>query len=128
VLPVLVPEIVLGFSLLRSVAVGQDLPIFSDAADRAHADRAALLRAGGVGQSLAVRLSPSRRRRSVLGSPPLKTFFTIVLPNIREIRRDRGVHPGLHHLDQRCVGVAVPDRAGGFHPADPDAGAYGAVL
>src|SRR5690606_32623854 len=40
----------------------------------------------------------------------------------------RGVHPGLHHLAERRVGVAVPDRPRHLHPADPALGAYGAVL
>lgn len=82
VLPILVPEIVLGFSLLRSVAVGASAPIY-----------ASLL----IGHTLIVlpycvrviSASLSNFDFSVeeaaisLGSPPLKTFFTIVLPNVR---------------------------------------------
>jgi putative spermidine/putrescine transport system permease protein len=82
VLPVLVPEIVLGFSLLRSVAVGSDLPIF------------AILLMGHtlivlpycvrvVSASLASFDFAIEEAAISLGSPPVKTFFTIVLPNIR---------------------------------------------
>jgi putative spermidine/putrescine transport system permease protein len=82
VLPILVPEIVLGFSLLRSVNVEAGLPIF-----------ATLL----VGHTLIVLPYVVRVISAALssfdfsieeaaislGSPPLKTFFTIVLPNVR---------------------------------------------
>jgi putative spermidine/putrescine transport system permease protein len=82
VLPILVPEIVLGFSLLKSVAVGASAPIF-----------AALL----IGHTLIVLpycvrvISASlasfdfsvEEAAISLGSPPVKTFFTIVLPNVR---------------------------------------------
>jgi putative spermidine/putrescine transport system permease protein len=82
VLPILVPEIVLGFSLLRSVAAGMNAPIY-----------ASLL----IGHTLIVlpycvrviSASLSSFDFSVeeaaisLGSPPARTFFTIVLPNVR---------------------------------------------
>lgn len=82
VLPILVPEIVIGFSLLKSVAVGASAPIF-----------VALL----IGHTLIVlpycvrviSASLSSFDFSIeeaaisLGSPPAKTFFTIVLPNVR---------------------------------------------
>ena len=82
VLPILVPEIVLGFSLLKSLAVGVSAPIF-----------VALL----VGHTLivlpyAVRVVSAtlasfdfsiEEAAISLGSPPLKTFFTIVLPNVQ---------------------------------------------
>jgi putative spermidine/putrescine transport system permease protein len=68
VLPILVPEIVFGFSVLNSMSVGLDLPIFTT-----------LL----LGHMIIV-LPYSVRVVSVsLGSNRLKTFFTIVLPNIR---------------------------------------------
>ncbi|RVT86790.1 ABC transporter permease [Rhodobacteraceae bacterium CCMM004] len=82
VLPVLVPEIVLGFSLLRSVQVGAGVPVFW-----------ALL----IGHTLivlpyAVRVVSAalasfdfsiEEAAISLGSPPVKTFFTIVLPNVQ---------------------------------------------
>jgi putative spermidine/putrescine transport system permease protein len=82
VLPVLIPEIVFGFSLLGSVTVALGLPVFP-----------ALL----MGHTIlvlpyAIRVSAAslaqfdfsiEEAAISLGSPPLKTFFTIVLPNIR---------------------------------------------
>ena len=82
VLPVLIPEIVLGFSLLRSIQVGAGLPVFST-----------LL----IGHTLlvlpyAVRVISAalssfdfsiEEAAISLGSPPARTFFTIVLPNVR---------------------------------------------
>lgn len=82
VLPILVPEIVIGFSLLRSVTVQAGVPVWY-----------ALL----IGHTLLVlpyvirviSASLSSFDFSVeeaaisLGSPPAKTFFTIVLPNVR---------------------------------------------
>lgn len=82
VLPILVPEIVIGFSLLRSVTVQAGVPVWY-----------ALL----IGHTLlvipyvirVVSASLSSFDFSIeeaaisLGSHPAKTFFTIVLPNIR---------------------------------------------
>ncbi|WP_445942612.1 ABC transporter permease [Roseicyclus sp.] len=82
VLPILVPEIVIGFSLLRSVNVELGVPVF-----------ASLL----IGHTLLVlpyvirvisaalaSFDFSIEEAAVsLGSHPVKTFFTIVLPNVR---------------------------------------------
>ena len=82
VLPVLVPEIVLGFSLMKSVTIGLGTPIFLGL----------LIGHAVLGLPYAVRVVSASRASfdfSVeeaaisLGSPPLKTFFTVVLPNIR---------------------------------------------
>ena len=82
VLPVLVPEIVLGFSILRSIQVGAGVPVLG-----------ALL----IGHTLIVLpycvrvISASlssfdftiEEAAISLGSHPIKTFFTIVLPNVQ---------------------------------------------
>lgn len=82
VLPILVPEIVIGFSLLRSVNVELGVPVF-----------ASLL----IGHTLLVLPYVIRVISAALasfdfsieeagvslGSHPVKTFFTIVLPNVR---------------------------------------------
>jgi putative spermidine/putrescine transport system permease protein len=82
VLPILVPEIVFGFALLKSLTVGTGTPIFL-----------ALL----IGHTLIVRPNVVRvisaslasfdfsieEAAISLGSAPVKTFFTIVLPNVR---------------------------------------------
>lgn len=82
VLPVLVPEIVLGFSLLRSVAVGSDLPIFSTLLI-GHTLIVLPYCVRVVSASLASFDFSVEEAAISLGSPPVKTFFTIVLPNIR---------------------------------------------
>jgi len=82
VLPVLVPEIVLGFSLLRSVAVGSDLPIFSTLL-LGHTLIVLPYCVRVVSASLASFDFAVEEAAISLGSPPWKTFFTIVLPNIR---------------------------------------------
>lgn len=82
VLPVLVPEIVLGFSLLRSVAVGSDLPIFGTLL-MGHTLIVLPYCVRVVSASLASFDFAVEEAAISLGSPPMKTFFTIVLPNIR---------------------------------------------
>lgn len=82
VLPVLVPEIVLGFSLLRSVAVGSDLPIFSTLL-MGHTLIVLPYCVRVVSASLASFDFAIEEAAISLGSPPVRTFFTIVLPNIR---------------------------------------------
>jgi len=82
VLPVLVPEIVLGFSLLRSVAVGNDLPIFGTLL-MGHTLIVLPYCVRVVSASLASFDFSVEEAAISLGSPPLKTFFTIVLPNIQ---------------------------------------------
>ena len=82
VLPILVPEIVFGFALLKSLTVGTGAPIFLS-----------LL----IGHTLivlpyVVRVNSAslasfdfsiEEAAISLGSAPVKTFFTIVLPNVR---------------------------------------------
>lgn len=82
VLPVLVPEIVLGFSLLRSVAVGSDLPIFVILL-MGHTLIVLPYCVRVVSASLASFDFAIEEAAVSLGSPPVRTFFTIVLPNIR---------------------------------------------
>ena len=82
VLPILVPEIVIGFSLLRSVNVGLGLPVFATLLI-GHT----LLVLPYVVRVISAALSSfdfSIEEAAIsLGSPPAKTFFTIVLPNVR---------------------------------------------
>lgn len=82
VLPILVPEIVIGFSLLRSVTVQAGVPVYY-ALLIGHT----LLVLPYVIRVISAALSSfdfSIEEAAVsLGSPPGKTFFTIVLPNIR---------------------------------------------
>lgn len=82
VLPILVPEIVLGFSLLRSVAVGASAPIFV-ALLIGHTLIVLPYCVRVVSASLASFDFSIEEAAISLGSPPAKTFFTIVLPNIR---------------------------------------------
>jgi putative spermidine/putrescine transport system permease protein len=82
VLPILVPEIVLGFSLLRSVAVGASAPIFL-ALLIGHTLIVLPYCVRVVSASLASFDFSVEEAAISLGSPPAKTFFTIVLPNIR---------------------------------------------
>lgn len=82
VLPVLVPEIVLGFALLRSVAVGWDLPVFWTLL-MGHTLIVLPYCVRVVSASLASFDFAIEEAAISLGSPPLKTFFTIVLPNVK---------------------------------------------
>lgn len=82
VLPVLVPEIVLGFSLLRSVALSWDLPIFATLLI-GHTLIVLPYCVRVVSASLASFDFAIEEAAISLGSPPLKTFFTVVLPNIK---------------------------------------------
>lgn len=82
VLPILVPEIVLGFSLLRSVAVGQSTPIFITLLI-GHTLIVLPYCVRVVSASLASFDFSIEEAAISLGSRPLKTFFTIVLPNVR---------------------------------------------
>jgi putative spermidine/putrescine transport system permease protein len=82
VLPILVPEIVLGFSLLKSVAVGMEWPIFPTLLV-GHTLIVLPYAVRVVSASLAS-FDPAIEEAAVsLGSPPWRTFFTIVLPNVR---------------------------------------------
>ena len=82
VLPILVPEIVLGFSLLKSVAVGTGLPILPTLLI-GHTLLVLPYAVRVVSASLASFDFSISEAAVSLGSPPARTFFTIVLPNIR---------------------------------------------
>lgn len=82
VLPVLVPEIVLGFALLRSVATSWELPIFATLLI-GHTLIVLPYCVRVVSASLASFDFSIEEAAISLGSPPLKTFFTVVLPNIK---------------------------------------------
>lgn len=82
VLPILVPEIVLGFSLLKSVAVGMQAPIFLTLLI-GHMLLVLPYCVRVVSASLASFDFSIEEAAVSLGSPPVKTFFTIVLPNVR---------------------------------------------
>jgi putative spermidine/putrescine transport system permease protein len=73
VLPILVPEIVFGFSLMKSVTIGLGLPIFPRLPYSVRV----------VSASLASFDFSIEEAAISLGCPPLKTFLTVVLPNIR---------------------------------------------
>jgi len=82
VLPVLVPELVLGFSLLKSVAIGFSAPIFVSLVI-GHTLLVLPYVVRVISASLAAFDFSVEEAAISLGSPPLKTFFTIVLPNVR---------------------------------------------
>jgi len=82
VLPILVPEIVLGFSLLKSLAVGASAPIFL-ALLVGHTLIVLPYCVRVISASLASFDFSIEEAAISLGSPPAKTFFTIVLPNVR---------------------------------------------
>lgn len=82
VLPILVPEIVLGFSLLRSVQVDAGLPVFSTLLI-GHTLLVLPYCVRVISASLASFDFSIEEAAISLGSPPWKTFFTVVLPNVR---------------------------------------------
>jgi len=82
VLPILIPEIVIGFSLLRSVAVDAGLPIFPTLLI-GHTILVLPYVIRVISASLASFDFSIEEAAISLGSPPAKTFFTIVLPNVR---------------------------------------------
>lgn len=82
VLPILVPEIVLGFSLLKSVAVGAGTPIFLTLLV-GHTLLVLPYCVRVVSASLASFDFSVEEAAISLGCPPVKTFFSIVLPNVR---------------------------------------------
>lgn len=82
VLPILVPEIVLGFSLLKSLAVGASAPIFLSLLV-GHTLIVLPYCVRVISASLASFDFSIEEAAVSLGSPPAKTFFTIVLPNVR---------------------------------------------
>ncbi|WP_293859889.1 ABC transporter permease [uncultured Alsobacter sp.] len=82
VLPILIPEIVTGFSLLRLAAVQVGIPVLP-ALILGHALLVLPYCVRVVGASLATFDFSAEEAAISLGCPPLKTFFTVVLPNIR---------------------------------------------
>lgn len=82
VLPVLVPEIVLGFSLLRSIQVGAGLPVVSTLIV-GHTLLILPYAVRVISASLSSFDFTIEEAAVSLGSPPVKTFFTIVLPNVK---------------------------------------------
>lgn len=82
VLPILVPEIVLGFSLLRSVNVEGGVPIFITLLI-GHTLLVLPYCVRVISASLASFDFSVEEAAISLGSHPLKTFFTIVLPNVK---------------------------------------------
>lgn len=81
VLPVLVPEIVLGFALLKSVQVGAGLPVFSTLLI-GHMLIVLPYCVRVVGASLASFDFAVEEAAISLGAPPWRAFFTVVLPNV----------------------------------------------
>lgn len=82
VLPILVPEIVFGFALLKSLAVGAGASV-TLALLVGHSLLILPYVIRVIGASLANFDFAAAEAAISLGSPPVKTFFTIVLPNIR---------------------------------------------
>jgi putative spermidine/putrescine transport system permease protein len=82
VLPILIPEIVFGFSLMKSVTIGIGTPVGLTLLV-GHALLVLPYSVRVVSASLAAFDFSIEEAAISLGSPPLKTFFTIVLPNIR---------------------------------------------
>jgi len=82
VLPILVPEIVFGFSLLKSITIGFGMPVYPSLI-LGHALLVLPYSVRVVGASLAAFDFSVEEAAISLGCPPLKTFMTVVLPNIR---------------------------------------------
>ncbi|MCD2174407.1 ABC transporter permease [Rhizobium sp. C4] len=82
VLPILIPEIVFGFSLMKSVTIDSGFPVGLTLLI-GHALLVLPYSVRVVSASLAAFDFSIEEAAISLGSPPLKTFFTIVLPNIR---------------------------------------------
>jgi putative spermidine/putrescine transport system permease protein len=82
VLPILVPEIVFGFALLKSLTVGTGVPIFA-ALLIGHTLLVLPYVVRVISASLASFDFSIEEAAISLGSAPAKTFFTIVLPNVR---------------------------------------------
>jgi putative spermidine/putrescine transport system permease protein len=81
-LPVLVPEIVFGFSLLKSVIVTLELSVMT-ALLIGHTIIAIPYAVRVVGASLSSFDFSAEEAAISLGCSPIRTFFTVVLPNIR---------------------------------------------
>ena len=82
VLPILVPEIVTGFSLLRLFSVELGWPVIV-ALILGHALLVLPYSVRVIGASLQAFDFSAEEAAISLGCPPLRTFVTIVLPNIR---------------------------------------------
>ncbi|SHE33736.1 putative spermidine/putrescine transport system permease protein [Devosia limi DSM 17137] len=82
VLPVLVPELVLGFALLKNFAAEFSAPIFLSLII-GHTLLVLPYVVRVISASLASFDFSIEEAAISLGSPPLKTFFTILLPNVR---------------------------------------------
>lgn len=82
VLPILIPEIVLGFSLMKSVAIGANFPIMA-ALLVGHALLVLPYCVRVVGASLNAFDFSIEEAAVSLGCPRWKAFFTVVLPNVR---------------------------------------------
>ncbi|WP_201836749.1 ABC transporter permease subunit [Microvirga zambiensis] len=82
VLPILVPEIVFGFALLKSLTVGTGAPIFLSLLI-GHTLIVLPYVVRVISASLASFDFSIEEAAISLGSAPVKTFFTIVLPNVR---------------------------------------------
>ncbi|WP_036352836.1 ABC transporter permease [Microvirga sp. BSC39] len=82
VLPILVPEIVFGFALLKSFTVGTGAPIFLSLLI-GHTLIVLPYVVRVISASLASFDFSIEEAAISLGSAPAKTFFTIVLPNVR---------------------------------------------
>lgn len=82
VLPILIPEIVLGFSLMRSLATGWDFPIMTTLL-LGHALLVLPYCVRVVGASLNGFDFSIEEAAVSLGCPRWRAFFTVVLPNIK---------------------------------------------
>jgi putative spermidine/putrescine transport system permease protein len=82
VLPILIPEIVFGLSLLKSIVVGAGLPIFASLLI-GHTLLVLPYTVRVVGASLAAFDFAIEEAAVSLGTPPVRAFFSVVMPNIR---------------------------------------------
>ncbi len=82
IMPILIPEIVIGFSLLRSVNVELGVPVFFTLLI-GHTLLVLPYVIRVIAASLASFDFSIEEAAISLGSHPIKTFFTIVLPNVR---------------------------------------------
>lgn len=82
VLPILVPELVLGFSIMKSVTTGMDFPIFASLVI-GHALLVLPYCVRVVSASLSSFDFSIEEAAVSLGCPRWRAFFTIVLPNVR---------------------------------------------
>lgn len=82
VLPILIPEIVLGFSLMKTVAIGAEFPIMA-ALFVGHALLVLPYCVRVVGASLNAFDFSIEEAAVSLGCPRWKAFFLVVLPNVK---------------------------------------------